>query len=74
MNIVDVWAYGLTKQDYGTQNKPQAHPTWIDLHGLGDGNPPNYILNVNDIYQILFGYVGLPWKNASGNLQPGDCP
>ena len=46
-------AYILTKQDYGTANKPQTHPTWVDLHGLGDGSPPQYILNVSDTGQIL---------------------
>jgi hypothetical protein len=73
-NTVDIAAYLFTVQNYGTVNLPQAHPTWIDLHGMGAGNPPQYIINVSDLVQIKFGFLGLPWANASGNLQPGDCP
>lgn len=39
-NIVDVSAYQLTTQNYGTANTPQTHPTWVDLNGLGAGQPP----------------------------------
>ncbi len=73
-NVVDLVGYVLTGQNWGTPNLPQAHPTWIDLHGLGAGNPPNYILNVSDLTQIMFGLQGIPWANGSGNLQPGECP
>ena len=72
-NTVDISGYLLTKQNHGTPNLPQAHLTWIDLQGNGTGNPPQYILNVSDLMQIKFGFIGLPWANASGNLQPGDC-
>ncbi|MFQ5592468.1 MAG: hypothetical protein ACE5HE_15025 [Phycisphaerae bacterium] len=34
-NVVDISAYILTKQNYGTANNPQTHPTWVDLHGVG---------------------------------------
>jgi len=98
-NIVDVSAYILTAQNYGTANTPQAHPTWVDLHGLvlrcsgsGDnclsnddcpqgetcaaapGNPPQYILNVSDLGQILKGLQGGKWTDDPGNLNPGSCP
>ncbi len=73
-NVVDVSAYVLTKQNYGTASKPQAHPTWIDLHGLGDGNPPQYILNVSDLGLILKALVGDAWTDDPGNMNPGACP
>ncbi len=73
-NVVDISAFILTKQNHGTVVKPQTHPTWVDLHGLGNGNPPQYILNVSDLQQILFGNLGNPWTQSPVNLQPGDCP
>ncbi len=82
--VVDVTTYILTKQNYGTPNKPQAHPTWVDLHGLGDGNPPqppppngnppNYIIAVSDLGQILKAFVGDAWTDDPGNMNPGQCP
>ncbi len=75
VNTIDTLGYMLTKQNYGTLNEPQAHPTWVDLHGpVGSGNPPQYILNVTDLSQIKFGFLGNPWTNDPGNLQPGGCP
>ncbi len=73
-NVVDVSAYILTKQNYGTVNKPQTHPTWVDLHGPGDGNPPQYIVNVSDLGQILKAFAGDPWTDDPGNMNPGQCP
>jgi hypothetical protein len=73
-NVVDVSAYILTKQNYGTANTPQTHPTWVDLHGLGDGNPPQYILNVSDLGQILKAFAGDAWTDDPGNMTPGQCP
>jgi len=98
-NIGDVSAYVLTSQNYGTANTPQAHPTWVDLHGLvlrcsgsGDnclsnddcpqgetcaaapGNPPQYILNVADLGQILKALQGNKWTDDPGNLNPASCP
>jgi len=35
--VVDISAYVLTSQNYGTANLPQTHRTWVDLHGLGTG-------------------------------------
>ncbi len=76
VNVADVAGWILNKQNYGTSNLPQTHPTWMDLHGLGTGLPPNYILGVSDLQQIaVFAFGnGLPWENASGGLEPGDCP
>ncbi len=73
-NVIDVSAYILTKQNYGTANKPQTHPTWVDLHGLGDGNPPQYILNISDMGQILKAFAGDAWTDDQGNVNPGECP
>ncbi len=73
-NVVDVFAYVNTKQNYGTANKPQTHPTWVDLHGPGDGQPPQYILNVSDMGQILKGFAGDAWTDDPGNMNPGECP
>ncbi len=73
-NVVDVSAYTLTKQNYGTINTPQTHPTWVDLHGPGDGNPPQYIVNVSDVGQILKAFAGDAWTDDPGNMNPGECP
>lgn len=67
-----------------TANKPQTYPTWVDLHGLGDGNPPqppppngnppNYILSVSDLGQILKAFADDAQTNDPGNINPGECP
>jgi hypothetical protein len=75
-NVTDVMAVLFTMYNLGTDNQPQAHPTWVDLHGLGDGIPPNYIINVTDLQLLLKG-VGLiagHWTDFGGALNPGDCP
>ena len=73
-NVIDISAFKDTKQNYGTSNIPQTHPTWVDLHGLGDGQPPQYILNVSDLGQIKKGFVGDTWTGDPGNMNPGECP
>ncbi|MHC4697978.1 MAG: hypothetical protein ACYTFA_14695 [Planctomycetota bacterium] len=76
VNVADLQVTLLTILNYGTVTKPQAHPTWADLHGLGTGIPPNYILNVADL-QAVYVYSltdSLPWVNSQGGLDPGDCP
>ena len=73
-NVLDVSAYQLTAQNYGTTNTPQTHPTWVDLNGLGAGQPPQYILNVADLGQILKALQGAEWTTDPGNLNPGSCP
>jgi hypothetical protein len=75
VNVKDVSAWMLTKLNYGTPDMPQLHPTMADLHGLGTGIPPNYILNINDLTAVYsFGFVrGWPWVNTQGGLPPGDC-
>jgi hypothetical protein len=35
VNVVDLQLMVLTIQNYGTVDKPQTHPTWVDMHGLG---------------------------------------
>ncbi|UCE62156.1 MAG: S8 family serine peptidase [Phycisphaerales bacterium] len=71
VNVNDVTAYLLTAQGDTT---PSVHPTWVDLHGLGDGAPPNYVLNVSDLQRILFGLEGAAYAEASDQYNPADCP
>jgi hypothetical protein len=76
VNVSDLQVTVLTIINYGGPNKPQAHPTWVDLHGLGTGIPPNYILNVADL-QAVYVYAltkTLPWVNTQEGLDPQDCP
>ncbi len=53
---------------------PYVHWQWVDLHGLGNGNPPQYILNVSDMGQILKAFAGDAWTDDPGNMNPGQCP
>jgi hypothetical protein len=75
-SVVDVFAWVLTKQNYGTAALPQAHPTRMDLHGLGAGIPPDFFLTVSDLSAIyIFAFQrGLPWENSQGGVEPADCP
>jgi hypothetical protein len=76
VNVKDLLVTQLTLINYGSATLPQAHPTWVDLHGLGTGIPPNYILNVADL-QAVYVYSltnGFPWVNTQGGLDPADCP
>ncbi|MHC4696439.1 MAG: metallopeptidase domain-containing protein [Planctomycetota bacterium] len=76
VNVKDLMVTLLTIQNYGGPNLPQAHPTWVDLHGLGTGIPPNYILSVADLQAVyVFSLTnGLPWVNSQGGVDPQDCP
>jgi hypothetical protein len=74
VNVEDLQVMLLTIVNYGGYNLPQAHPTWVDLHGLGPGSLPNYVLNVSDLQQVMFGLLSHPWSQYPGNLQPGQCP
>ncbi len=76
VNIRDISAYTFTSQNWGTANLPQAHPTWIDLHGIGTGLPPNYILDISDLIAVQRALIdAAPWEGALfGGLSPGDCP
>jgi hypothetical protein len=76
VNVKDLMVTLLTMVNYGTAIKPQAHPTWVDLHGLGTGIPPNYILGVADLQAVyVFSLTrGLPYVNTQGGLDPQDCP
>ncbi|MFQ5591743.1 MAG: M6 family metalloprotease domain-containing protein [Phycisphaerae bacterium] len=71
VNVTDVQAYILTAQG---SSSPSAHTTWVDLHGLGDGTPPNFILNVSDLQRIKFGFEGREYVATPGQLNPADCP
>jgi hypothetical protein len=71
VNVTDVQAFLLTFQGPST---PSAHKTWVDMHGLGEGSPPNFILNVSDLQRILFGLAGLRYTDTPNQLDPGDCP
>ncbi len=74
-SVIDFGAYLLTNQNWGTTTNPQAHPTWIDLHGPGDGIPPQYIIMVTDLQMILRAFVNIwPYENSIGGLAPGNCP
>ncbi len=71
VNVADVQAYILTAQGAST---PSAPVTWFDLHGLGDGSPPNFILNISDLQRIKFGFQGLQYTDTPAQLDPADCP
>ena len=71
VNVTDVQAFILTEQG---ASSPSAHTTWVDLHGLGDGSPPNFILNVSDLQRIKFGFQGQRYADAPDHLNPSDCP
>ncbi len=71
ININDVQAYGLTAAGI---ESPSADITWVDLHGLGEGRPPNFILNVSDLQSILFGYEGQTFIQNPEHKNPSDCP
>ncbi len=68
--FADVQAVVLSIQG---PSSPSADTTWVDLHGLGDGNPPQYILNVTDMGQILKAFAGDAWTDDPGNMNPGQC-
>ncbi len=76
--MVDVSAWGLTKQNYGTLTPPQLHPTMADLHGSGYGAVANYILGLSDQQAIIsHGFTwALPWDNPDmlGGVDPSTCP
>ena len=71
VNVSDVSGYLLTAQGPST---PSTHPTWVDLHGQGDGSPPDLILNVSDLQRIKFGFMGLTYTETPEQLDPADCP
>ncbi|MHC4696501.1 MAG: right-handed parallel beta-helix repeat-containing protein, partial [Planctomycetota bacterium] len=76
VNVKDLLVTQLTLINHGSATLPQAHPTWVDLHGPGVGIPPQYILNVSDLTAVyVFGLTNtLPWVNSQGGLDPQDCP
>ncbi|MHC4695303.1 MAG: M4 family metallopeptidase [Planctomycetota bacterium] len=76
VNVKDLLVTQFTLINYGSATMPQAHPTWVDLHGPGVGIPPQYILNISDLTAVyVFGLSNtLPWVNTQGGLDPGNCP
>ena len=48
----------------------------MDLHGPGNGIPPDYFLTVSDLFAIyVYGFQkGLPWVNVQGGVDPAGCP
>jgi hypothetical protein len=69
VNVSDTQAYILA-----VQHRPGApHMTWIDLHGLGAGSPPNCLCNVADLQRILFGFEGQKYTDSPDHLDPADC-
>jgi len=59
---------------YSPARRPQAHPTWADLHGLEPGIAPNYILNVADQQILEKAQEGRERTEFSGALSPANCP
>jgi len=51
-----------------------AHTTWVDLHGLGAGSPPDFILDVSELQRIKFGFLGQIFTDVPEQLDPEDCP
>ncbi|UCE62105.1 MAG: hypothetical protein JSU63_10420 [Phycisphaerales bacterium] len=71
VSVTDVQAYVLTAEG---PTSPSAYITWIDIHGLGPGSPPNQILNASDLQQILLGLAGVQFSDGPDHLNPADCP
>jgi len=46
----------------------------VDLEGLGTGSPPNFIVNVSDIQQVILGLQGKTYTDNPAQLNPPDCP
>ncbi|UCE59159.1 MAG: hypothetical protein JSU63_17160 [Phycisphaerales bacterium] len=71
VNVTDIQAHLLVAA--GAPNAP--HRTWTDVHGLGIGSPPNFIANVSDLQQLLFGNEGRTYLESNPeNRVPADCP
>jgi M6 family metalloprotease-like protein len=71
VGVTDVQAFLLTVKG---PTSPSAHTTWVDLHGLGEGSPPNFLLNVSDLQRVLFGFEGMEYTDTPQQLNPEDCP
>ncbi|MHC4697656.1 MAG: hypothetical protein ACYTFA_13040 [Planctomycetota bacterium] len=76
VSVKDLLVMLSTMINYGSTTLPQAHPTWVDLYGLGTGIPPNYCLCVSDLQAMLsFALTyNWPWATGHGGLDPQDCP
>jgi len=70
VNVTDLQALLLAIQDLGG-----PHPSWVDVHGLGPGSPPNFILNVADVQQLKFALQGATFLGSNPeHMNPADCP
>ncbi|MHC4698314.1 MAG: right-handed parallel beta-helix repeat-containing protein, partial [Planctomycetota bacterium] len=76
VSVKDLLVENLTIINYGSNNLPQMHPTWADLHGPGTGIPPNYNLSVADLMAVyVFSLTdNKPYVNTQGGLDPQGCP
>ncbi|UCE59411.1 MAG: hypothetical protein JSU63_18455 [Phycisphaerales bacterium] len=70
VNVTDV--QGFLAASEGWPGAP--HPSWVDLHGLGEGCVPNFILNISDLQLILFGLEGECYTDSPQNKIPSGCP
>ena len=70
-NVTEVQAFLLTAKG---PTYPRMPTTWVDLHGLGAGSPPNFILNVSDLQRILWGIDGQHYVDSPEHLDATDCP
>ncbi len=72
VNITDVQACLFSMQVLNGA----PHRSWTDVTGLGSGAPPNFLINVSDLQQILKGLAGETYleSNAGMNMNPSDCP
>ncbi|UCE58773.1 MAG: S8 family serine peptidase [Phycisphaerales bacterium] len=71
VNVTDVQAFILTAEG---SISPSVPWTWVDLHGIGLGSPPNFILNVSDLQCILFGLEGQAYADGPSHYNPANCP
>ncbi|MFQ5590414.1 MAG: S8 family serine peptidase [Phycisphaerae bacterium] len=70
VNVTDIQAYIFVVQHL----RGAPHISWVDLHGLGSGMPPNFLVNVSDLQNILFGFQGQLYTDVPEHLDPADCP
>ncbi len=71
VSIKDVSGFKFAMQVIQPQRAPMS---WIDVHGLGPGERPNYILNVSDLTRILLGFRGDTYDMSGDHLDPALCP
>ncbi|MFQ5590634.1 MAG: hypothetical protein ACE5HE_05695, partial [Phycisphaerae bacterium] len=83
VNVIDIQAFLFANG--GDLGSP--HTTWVDLHGAGVVPPwpvceppdfaciiPQRVINVSDLQQIKFGFLGKMYVQTPGQVDPGQCP